>query len=132
MVVADTDAERHQGLREVTDLGAYDGMLFVFPEDITSTFTMADTLIPLDIDWYTVDGIYVSSEEMTPCPEGSDDECPPYGATGPYRYALETAAGRRRRRSAGTARRSLGEIAARYRVAQPGRRPSERNVSGSV
>ena len=70
MLVADTDTERHQGLREVSDLGVYDGMLFVFPEDVGSRFTMANTLMPLDIDWYTVDGTHVSSEEMTPCPEG--------------------------------------------------------------
>jgi uncharacterized membrane protein (UPF0127 family) len=93
VLVADTAFERVQGLRAVTDLGVYDGMLFVFPEDVSAWFTMADTLMPLDIDWYTIDGTYVSSEEMTPCPEGNDGDCPVYGATAPYRYALETQSG---------------------------------------
>jgi uncharacterized membrane protein (UPF0127 family) len=93
VLVADTDNERHQGLRDVSDLGVYDGMLFVFPEDVSSRFTMANTLMPLDIDWYAVDGTHVSSEEMTPCPEGNDGNCPVYGATAPYRYALETPSG---------------------------------------
>ena len=48
-------AERIQGLRAVTDLGAYDGMLFVFPSDAFARFTMAQTPLPLDIGWYTSD-----------------------------------------------------------------------------
>src|ERR1700741_3462431 len=85
VVVADTDNERNQGLRDVTDFGAYDGMLFVFPNDIDAQFTMANTPTPLDIDWYRADGSYVSSEQMTPCPEGNDGSCPLYGATDEYR-----------------------------------------------
>ena len=93
VIVADTDNERHQGLRDVTDFGKYDGMLFVFPEDVSAQFTMANTPTPLDIDWYRADGTYVSSAQMTPCPEGSDNTCPLYAATDEYRYALETMQG---------------------------------------
>src|SRR5690606_14828679 len=45
VAVADEDEERVQGLRQVTALDPYDGMLFVFDDETTARFTMADTLI---------------------------------------------------------------------------------------
>jgi uncharacterized membrane protein (UPF0127 family) len=93
VLVASTGAQRLQGLREVTDLGAYDGMLFVFPSDALARFTMAQTPLPLDIGWYTADGAPVDRARMTPCPRGSDTNCPSYGPRRKYRYALETRAG---------------------------------------
>ncbi|MDZ4827425.1 MAG: DUF192 domain-containing protein [Actinomycetota bacterium] len=92
VVIADESDERVQGLRGVSDLGNYDGMLFVFGEDSHSSFTMADTLIPLDIGWYDANGDPVDRTVMQPCPD-AEVECPPYAARGPYRYALETEAG---------------------------------------
>lgn len=93
VLVASTSAQRIQGLREVTDLGAYDGMLFVFPSDAFARFTMAQTPLPLDIGWYTSEGAPVDRARMTPCPRGSDTNCPSYGPRHKYRYALETRAG---------------------------------------
>jgi uncharacterized membrane protein (UPF0127 family) len=93
VAIADENTERVQGLRDVTDLGDYDGMLFVYGSDTDARFTMAGTPLPLDITWYTADGRPVSSTTMRPCLEGSDATCPVYAASRKYRYALETAAG---------------------------------------
>ncbi len=93
VLVADTSEERSQGLREVTDLGGYDGMLFVYDTDLEAAFTMSRTPLPLDITFYAADGTPVSSTRMTPCPDGTDATCPTYASGGRFRYALETEAG---------------------------------------
>jgi uncharacterized membrane protein (UPF0127 family) len=93
VLVASTTSQRIQGLRDVTDLGAYDGMLFVFPSDSFARFTMAQTPLPLDIGWYSSDGAPVDRVRMSPCPRGSDASCPEYGSRRRYRYALETRVG---------------------------------------
>jgi uncharacterized membrane protein (UPF0127 family) len=93
VLVASTPALRNQGLRNVRDLAPYDGMVFVFPDDVQSRFTMANTLIPLDIAWYASDGAPVDSERMEPCPDPTGKDCPLYEAEGAYRYALERPAG---------------------------------------
>jgi uncharacterized membrane protein (UPF0127 family) len=93
VAIADQDGERREGLRGVTDLTPYDGMLFVYAEDIGARFTMADTLIPLDIGFYAADGNLIDRTTMVPCPEGDDATCPTYGSREPFRYALETGAG---------------------------------------
>ena len=90
VAIADTSRLRSQGLMEVTDLGALDGMLFVFAADTTTQFHMTDTLIPLDIAFFTAVGRLVSVTQMVPCPE---TPCPDYSAGGAYRYALEAPAG---------------------------------------
>jgi uncharacterized membrane protein (UPF0127 family) len=90
VVVADDAGEHSRGLMGVTGLGNLDGMLFVYPSDTESSFWMKDTLIPLDIAFFDVDGGLVDLLHMEPCLQ---DPCPTYSAAGPYRYALETAAG---------------------------------------
>ena len=89
LLVADEEAERGAGLRGVTDLGPYDGMLFVNEADVTSAYTMSGVTEPLDIGWYDAGGGLVSRTAMKPCPDGGPD-CPLYSADGPYRFALET------------------------------------------
>lgn len=93
VAVADDDAERVQGLRGVRDLGPYDGMLFVFAGDVRSEFTMAETLISLDLGFYDVEGREVERRRMQPCLEDGEGSCPRYGASGDYRFALEVPAG---------------------------------------
>jgi uncharacterized protein len=93
VLVASTSAQRIRGLRDVSDLGPYDGMLFVHGSDAFARFTMAQTPLPLDIGWYTSDGAPVDRAHMTPCPRGTDANCPTYGPRRKYRYALETRAG---------------------------------------
>jgi len=90
VAVAESPSQRSQGLMGVTDLGSLDGMLFVFPVDSDGGFWMKDTLIPLDIVFFSADGGFVDSLTMAPCTE---DPCPTYRPGGSYRYALEAPAG---------------------------------------
>ena len=90
VAVAETPDQRSQGLMGVTDLGGLDGMLFVFQADSEGGFWMKNTLIPLDIVFFTADGGFVDALTMVPCVE---DPCPTYRPDGSYRYALEAPAG---------------------------------------
>jgi len=90
VAVADTPEKRSQGLMNVTDLGGLDGMIFVWDDDTASAFYMLNTLIPLDIAFFSVDGSFVDRLTMEPC---ITDECDLYSASTLYRYALEAPAG---------------------------------------
>jgi uncharacterized protein len=90
-MLAETPEQHQRGLMGRTDLGGYDGMLFRFSADTRTSFYMKDTLLPLSIAWFDADGFFVSATDMEPCPD--DVGCPTYGATAPYRYALEVAKG---------------------------------------
>jgi uncharacterized membrane protein (UPF0127 family) len=93
VLVARTEAQRTKGLRDAKGLGQYSGMLFVFPNDTDARFTMAQTLIPLNIGWYDGAGRRVDQTHMTPCPQGTDATCPTYASKRAYRYAFETPGG---------------------------------------
>jgi len=93
IAVADAEAERVQGLRSRADLGSYDGMLFVFPGPTDTSFTMSTVPVALDVGFYDDAGHLVGRQAMQPC-AGSDLTCPVYGAPAPFRFALETLAGR--------------------------------------
>lgn len=90
VVVAASGAERRRGLMGIDDLGPFDGMLFVFDGDTASGFWMKDTLLPLDIAFFTSEGTVVDSFTMEPC---AADPCPVYSPAGRYRFALEVPAG---------------------------------------
>lgn len=90
--LADTPERRQRGLMEVTDLGAgMDGMLFAFDEPSTGGFWMRNTPTPLSIAYLDGDGALVSTADMTPCDDR--DDCPSYGAAGPYTWAIEVPRG---------------------------------------
>ncbi|MEE9299383.1 MAG: DUF192 domain-containing protein [Acidimicrobiia bacterium] len=96
VAVADTPTRRSRGLMGVTELVGVDGMLFVFvgetftgPVDVP--FTMRNTLMPIDIWFFSYDGKLVDHFTMQPCEE---EPCPTYPASGPFAYALETEVGR--------------------------------------
>jgi uncharacterized membrane protein (UPF0127 family) len=93
VLVADTESRRNQGLRAVTALGHYDGMLFVNDRDTDARYTMAQTLAPLDIVFFDRNGAPVSNTSMRPCPHGTDATCPTYASSRKYRFALERPAG---------------------------------------
>lgn len=90
VAIADTTERRTRGLMGVEDLGDLDGMLFVHDRDTGGGFWMKDTLIPLDIAFFTADGTLVDLLEMEPC---RADPCPSYFPRAPYRYALEVERG---------------------------------------
>jgi uncharacterized membrane protein (UPF0127 family) len=88
--VAATEPQRELGLMNRTSLPQGSGMVFLFPADSEVGFWMKDTLIPLSIAFVAADGRVVSVQEMVPC---RADPCRVYPPGGPYRYAIELAAG---------------------------------------
>ena len=90
VAVARTPPQRAQGLMSVTDLGDLDGMLFVFEGTSGGGFWMKDTLLPLEVAFFSAGGILVDVLAMVPCEE---DPCPVYTPSGSYRFALEALPG---------------------------------------
>ena len=90
-LLAETAAQQAQGLMNRRDLGGYDGMLFDFRVDTTTSFWMKDTPLPLSIAFFDGTGRFVSSRNMAPCID--QPSCPTYGADRPYRWALEVPEG---------------------------------------
>ena len=88
--VAADPAARARGLMGRTKVPEGTGMVFLYPADVAEAFWMRNTLVPLSIAFVAADGRVVSVAEMTPC---KADPCPIYAPTGPYRYAVELAAG---------------------------------------
>ncbi len=88
--VANTAGRRRHGLMEVPALPDGVGMLFVFPADQSSGFWMKDTLVPLDVAFFSSDRVVDAILRMEPC---ASAPCPVYDPGIPYRYALEVRAG---------------------------------------
>jgi uncharacterized protein len=88
-VAADPDA-RARGLMGRRSVPPGSGMVFLYPGDVRESFWMKHTLVPLSIAFVAADGRVVSVAEMAPC---TADPCPTYAPAGPYRYAVELAAG---------------------------------------
>jgi uncharacterized membrane protein (UPF0127 family) len=93
VVLARTEDQRSTGLRQRSTLEPYDGMLFVFPSDISTAFTMSTVPVGLDIAFYRADGRSVGQLRMQPC-AGTEAACPTYDIHKSFRYALETLVGR--------------------------------------
>jgi uncharacterized membrane protein (UPF0127 family) len=93
VVLARTEADRQQGLRERSTLGSYAGMLFVFDGDTSVGFTMSTVPVALDIGFYRSDGRAVGQLRMRPCSR-PESACPEYRIRRSFRYTLETLAGR--------------------------------------
>jgi hypothetical protein len=88
--IADTDAERHEGLSGRSSLPADTGMVFVWDQPVETTFWMKDTLIPLSIAFVAEDGRILAIREMEPC---EVDPCPTFGAPAPFSAAVEAPSG---------------------------------------
>jgi uncharacterized membrane protein (UPF0127 family) len=88
--VAADPAARARGLMGRRQVPEGTGMVFLYPDDVTQAYWMKNTLVPLSIAFVAGDGRVVSVAEMTPC---RADPCPSYPPAGPYRYAVELAAG---------------------------------------
>ena len=94
VAVADSLDERVAGLRGRTDLGPYDGMLFVFDGPTDVGFTMSGVTDPLQIAFYGSDGV----PQLRPAhgrrvPRRPRPSARSYRADGPYQYAVETRKG---------------------------------------
>lgn len=81
--VAMTPDQRAIGLMNRPELGANDGMLFVFERPSEQCFWMKNTLLPLSIAFIADDGTIVGLADMQP--RDLDNHCSPK----PVRYALE-------------------------------------------
>jgi uncharacterized membrane protein (UPF0127 family) len=92
LLLAEAEEQRQRGLMEVTDFQGYEGMIFVWDTDSTSSFYMRNTPTPLTIGWVDAEGELVSTADMEPCADV--EGCPLYPADGPYRFAVEVPQGR--------------------------------------
>jgi uncharacterized membrane protein (UPF0127 family) len=71
MQLAVHDAELARGLMGRRDLGQDEGMLFVFPRGDRRSFYMRNTPTPLDIGYFTSDGVLREIYPMQPFDETS-------------------------------------------------------------
>ena len=92
VLVAETPEQRARGLMEVTDLGGYDGMIFVYDTEVENGFWMRDTPMPLSIAHVDAAGEVVGTLDMEPCLDAGPD-CPRYPPAAPFRFALEVPQG---------------------------------------
>jgi uncharacterized protein len=93
MLLAETEADRAQGLMDVSSVGDKSGMVFRFGGETTARFYMYRTKLPLDIAFLAGDGHVVSIVSMEPCLAGDAAACPLYAASAPYVDAIEVPTG---------------------------------------
>ena len=84
--IADSSEQHQQGLMNRTELDDCSGMVFIFFEETDGSFWMKDTLIPLSIAFFDIEGKIVRIMDMEPCEE---DPCPVYDPETSYIGALE-------------------------------------------
>ena len=87
--MADTTAERAQGLMGRESLLWNRGMLFVFEDERVWTFWMRHTLIPLDIVFLDQELVVVDVQTMQPERENESESLPVYTSAAPAMYAIE-------------------------------------------
>lgn len=87
--VADTAEERAYGLMERTSVPEGTGMVFLYDTPSEGRFYMFDVPIPLTAV-FVRDGRVVSSVVMPPCEQSRPQDCPTYGADGPFDTVVET------------------------------------------
>lgn len=88
--IAETPEARQRGLMGRTSLDEDAGMLFIWPQDATSSFHMKDTLVPLSVAFIAADGTILRILDMEPC---RADPCQTYDPRIAYRMALEVGRG---------------------------------------
>jgi uncharacterized membrane protein (UPF0127 family) len=86
VALADDPQERRKGLMGIEELPADEGMAFVWPEPVDSTFWMKDTLVPLSVAFVDESGHVIDVVDMQPC---EADPCPSYGVDEPFVLAVE-------------------------------------------
>jgi uncharacterized membrane protein (UPF0127 family) len=84
--IADSGAERQEGLMHRESLPEDAGMLFVFPSEHRGGFWMKNTLIPLSIAFVDAEGRILRILDMEPC---RADPCQIYDPGVAYVNALE-------------------------------------------
>lgn len=89
--LAETEAQREQGLMNRESLDAHKGMLFIFPRSAKHSFWMKNTKIPLDMIW--IDNTLVVVDVKHSAPPCTTVICPSYVPQAPARYVLEVNGG---------------------------------------
>jgi uncharacterized membrane protein (UPF0127 family) len=84
--IAQTDEQRAFGLMKRKSLPEDAGMVFLFFEESSGGFWMKNTLIPLSIAFFDIDGNIVRILDMEPC---EADPCEIYDPGVSYNGALE-------------------------------------------
>jgi uncharacterized membrane protein (UPF0127 family) len=84
--IADDPHERREGLMGIKELPTDQGMAFVWPGPVDSTFWMKDTLVPLSVAFVGESGHVIDVLDMQPC---QTDACPSYGIDEPFVFAIE-------------------------------------------
>lgn len=87
--IADTDAERIQGLSDRTSLPQDTGLLFIFPTPTTPGFWMKDMRFPIDIIWLDENWKIISIDKNLAPESYPKLFFPP----SPIKYVLEVNAG---------------------------------------
>ena len=81
--IADDPTERARGLMNRSNLGADEGMLFVYPDERPRSFWMKDTSLPLSIAYLDAQGRIVHIADLTPF------DTSPVPSGRPAMYAIE-------------------------------------------
>jgi uncharacterized protein len=84
--IADDPHERREGLMGIEELPTDQGMAFVWPGPVDSTFWMKDTLVPLSVAFIGESGHVIDVLDMQPC---VSEPCPSYGIDEPFVLAVE-------------------------------------------
>jgi uncharacterized membrane protein (UPF0127 family) len=84
--IAQTEAQRAEGLMNRESLADDAGMMFIYFEPTQSGFWMKNTLIPLSIAFIDDEQRIIQIMDMEPC---TKDPCPTYTPDGEYTAALE-------------------------------------------
>lgn len=93
VLVADTFRHEFQGLSNRDSLGAYDGMLFVFPTRAQHAMVMRDMRFPLDIVWVDGNAIVHIEQNLKAEPNRPESELTVYGEGFNSTKVLEFSAG---------------------------------------
>ena len=93
-----TEPERNHGLMFRPRMSPDDGMLFAYPDEYPRSFWMKNTLIPLDIAFFTREGILLNVNETPTVPNPRAGPWPGSPSAGPARFVLEMNQGWFRRR----------------------------------
>lgn len=87
--LAETPDQLEQGLMFRTKLPPDGGMLFVFAEESPREFWMKNTLIPLDIGFFSKGRVLVDIQQMKEVSTVMQTDLPIYASKAPAQYALE-------------------------------------------